>query len=63
MEFKKLILVVLSISVALFALITYGFIPLGNAVHPEMKKIFNNHKIGIYMHVFFSMISLALGPF
>ena len=57
-------LVVLSLSVAGYALVVYGMFPLGAAVHPDMRATFESHSyLGIYLHVFASAVALALGPF
>jgi uncharacterized membrane protein len=37
--------------------------PLGAAVHPQMRATFEAHRLGIYAHVFASLLALALGPF
>ena len=60
--FKYLVLS-LSASVALYALVVYSFLELGVAVHPGMKSNFQAHPIGIYLHIFASLIALAIGPF
>lgn len=53
----------LSIGVAVYTLVAYVVVPLGDLVHPEMKAVFQAHPIGIYAHIFCSLIALALGPF
>ena len=53
----------LSASVALYALVVYSFLELGVAVHPGMKSNFQAHPIGIYLHIFASLVALAIGPF
>ena len=53
----------LSIGVALYAAIAYGFLPLGANVQPEMRAVYEQHPAGIYLHVFGSIFALALGPF
>jgi uncharacterized membrane protein len=57
------ILVVLSIGVAVYAIVAYGLLPLGMLVHPDMRATFRVHQIGIYTHIFASVVALALGPF
>ncbi len=59
----KFLILSLSISVALYALVVYTFLELGIAVHPMMKSNFQAHPIGIYLHIFSSLIALAIGPF
>ncbi|HSD69532.1 MAG TPA: DUF2306 domain-containing protein [Woeseiaceae bacterium] len=56
-------LAVLSIGVAGYALVVYGLTPLGAFVHPDMRSVFEANRLGIYAHVFASLIALALGPF
>ena len=56
-------LAVLSLGVAAYALGVYGLMPLGALLHPDMRATFQAHPIGIYAHVFASVIALALGPF
>lgn len=61
--FGKMSLAFLAIAVALYAAFAYGFRPLGSLVHPDMKSVFQIHSIGIYTHVFASIVALVLGPF
>jgi uncharacterized membrane protein len=56
-------LVALSLGVAGYAVVVYGFLPLGVAVHPRMRATFEAHPVGIYTHVFGAAVALALGPF
>ena len=56
-------MLILSIGVAAYVLIAYGAKPLGVSVHPAMKIVFEQHPIGIYAHIFASLIALVLGPF
>lgn len=53
---------VLAMGVALYAVVAYGLFPLGDLVHPLMKKVFQQHAAVIYIHVFCSALALALGP-
>lgn len=57
------LLVFLSIGVAGYAVAVYGFLPLGAAVHPDMRAAFETQRAAIYVHVFASVVALALGPF
>ena len=59
----KVLLLISSISIALYAIVVYGFLELGIAVHPAMKMAYQAHPIGIYLHVFTSLVALAIGPF
>lgn len=52
----------LAIGVAGYAVVSYGFSPLGSWVHPDMKAVFKSHPIGIYTHIFASIVALLLGP-
>ena len=56
------LLVVLSLGVAGYALGVYGFLPLGAALHPDMRATFEAQRTGIYVHVFASSAALVLGP-
>jgi uncharacterized membrane protein len=58
-----LLLTSLSIVIALYAVIVYGFLELGAVLHPAMKENFKTHPIGIYLHIFPSLIALTIGPF
>jgi len=58
-----LTLSVLSLGVAGYALFVYGFLPLGIALHPDMRATFEAQRIGIYAHVFAALFALVLGPF
>lgn len=55
-------LCVLSFAVAGYAIVAYGRLPVGALVHPDMRAVFESHRVGIYTHVFGSAIALALGP-
>jgi uncharacterized membrane protein len=57
------LLTAFSIGVAGYALVVYGLLPLGSAVHPDMRLVFETHPAGIYWHVFPSLLALTLGPF
>jgi uncharacterized membrane protein len=57
------ILVLLSLGVAGYALVVYGFLPLGIALHPDMRVTYEVHRAGIYTHIFASAVALILGPF
>ena len=63
MSFKKIVILISSVLVSLYALFSYGFLELGSVVHPDMKINFKNNKFGIYLHVFFSLVALGVGPF
>lgn len=52
----------LSFGVAAYAVVVYGFLPVGALVHPGMRATFEAHQAGIYAHVCGSVVALALGP-
>ena len=53
----------LSLGVVGYAIAVYGLLPLGAAVHPDMRATFEgHHRLAIYAHVFASAFALALGP-
>ncbi len=57
-------LIVLSLGVVGYAVEVYVRLPLGAAVHPDMRATFEGHaRLAIYTHVFASPLALALGPF
>jgi uncharacterized membrane protein len=57
------VLVILALGVAGYAVAVYGFLPLGAALHPDMRAAFEAQRAGIYVHVFASAVALTLGPF
>jgi uncharacterized membrane protein len=57
------VLWVLSLGIAGYAAAVYGFMPLGALVHPDMRATFEANAVGIYCHIFGSVVALALGPF
>lgn len=58
------LLTILSLGVVGYAVAAYGLLPLGAAVHPDMRATFEgHHRVGIYTHIFASSVALALGPF
>jgi uncharacterized membrane protein len=61
MSYKTLVL--LCLGVAAYAVVAYGFLPLGVLVHPDMRASFATHPLGIYTHIFGSAVALVLGPF
>lgn len=56
-------LFLLALGVAAYAVVAYGFLPLGSLVHPDMKATFLAHKVAIYAHIFGSVVAISLGPF
>ena len=59
----KSLIAVGSVFISLYAFSVYAFLELGIAVHPMMNANFKAHPIGIYFHIFPSLIALVLGPF
>ena len=57
-----IVLYLMSIGVAGYAVVAYSVLPLGSTVHPDMRSVFQDHKLGIYAHIFGSAIALCLGP-
>jgi hypothetical protein len=55
-------LCVLSAGVVAYAIGAYAFMPLGSFVNPEMRAVFESHRIGIYAHIVGSSLALAIGP-
>jgi len=53
----------LSLAIAAYVVVAYGFFPLGALVHPALRATFALHRVGIYTHVLASVVALALGPF
>jgi uncharacterized membrane protein len=56
-------LILLSLGVVGYALVVYGFLPLGAMLHPDMRATYEAQRLGIYAHVFAAAVALALGPF
>ena len=57
------VLAVLCFGVAGYALVGYGFGPLGARVHPQMRAAFEAHAFAIQAHIFASALALLIGPF
>jgi uncharacterized membrane protein len=53
---------VLSLVVASYAVVAYGFLPLGALVHPAMRATFEANATAVYAHIFASVFALVLGP-
>lgn len=53
---------VLALAVVAYAILVYGFLPLGQMVSPETRANFQAQPVGIYTHVFASAVALLLGP-
>jgi uncharacterized membrane protein len=55
-------LYLLALAVAGYAILVYALMPLGAAVHPDMRLSFHTHQVGLYTHVFASSLALLAGP-
>jgi uncharacterized membrane protein len=53
----------LSLGVAGYAIVVYGFLPFAVAVHPDMRAGFEAQRAAVYTHAFAAAVALALGPF
>ena len=56
-------ILVLCIGVAGYAVFSYAVLTPGTTVAPAMKATYQEHKVTILLHVFFSAIALVTGPF
>jgi len=56
------VLCALAFGVAGYAVVVYAFLPLGALLHPDMRATYEANSLGIYTHVFASVVALALGP-
>jgi hypothetical protein len=56
------VLLILSLIVAAYALVVYAFLPLGAAVDAGMRANFTAHRTGIYIHIFAAILTLVIGP-
>ena len=54
---------VMSLGVAGYALVVYGFFPLGALLHPDMRATYALYPAAIYAHIFGSAVALIIGPF
>lgn len=59
----KFLLYFLAFGVVGYAAFAYSMLPLGAAVHPDMRAGFIAHSTGIYTHMVAAAVALALGPF
>ncbi len=60
---RTALLAVLCLAIAGYAIVAYGFLPIGAAVHPLMRPNFSEVRIAVYAHVFAAVFAMALGPF
>ena len=61
-RWSGVLIALLALGVAGYALAAYLLLPLGAAVHPDMQVAFRARPWLIYTHVFASVVALALGP-
>ena len=59
----SVVVIMMSLGIAAYAVWIYGFRPLGEHVHPLMAASFRAHPYVIYAHIFAAAIALVLGPF
>ena len=58
------VLIFLSLAVVAYAVAVYALLPVGAAVHPELRGSFEaQNRFALYAHVFAAAFALALGPF
>lgn len=58
----RIVFVLLAVGVAGYAAVVYSLFPLGKMIHPDMQATFQAHPFWIYLHIFASLVALALGP-
>jgi uncharacterized membrane protein len=56
------LVIFLSWSIALFALVAYGFFPFGNLTDPLLLPGFETQRAVVYLHAFAAPVALLLGP-
>lgn len=61
-RFNYSLMAILSVSIALYAVVAYGLLPLGSLIHPEMRRSFEADYQWVYAHIFGSALALAIGP-
>src|SRR5688572_29381206 len=57
-----ILLWLLSLGVAVYAVAAYSFLPLGATIEPGMRAGFAAHATGVYLHAFAASVALLLGP-
>ena len=57
-----IVLGVLCVAIALYALAAYSMLPLGTGLPPAMKLNFISHRAAVYTHIFAAAAALLLGP-
>jgi uncharacterized membrane protein len=53
---------ILSLGVAAYAILMYGLGSGAQRLHPDMRAVFESHAVGIKTHIFTSSLALLLGP-
>lgn len=61
--FQLGLLAFFSLFIGLYAVVAYGFFPLGHFVAPVMAQVYHFHKLAIYTHIFAALFALVIGPF
>jgi uncharacterized membrane protein len=56
------VVAVLSLGVAAWSVLAYALLPLGAAVHPDMRAAFEAQRAVVYVHAYAAAFALALGP-
>lgn len=56
------LLAVAAIGVAVYAIVAYSAFPIGQFVHPEMRKTYSVERVGILTHIYGSSLALLLCP-
>ncbi len=57
------VLVILSLTIAAYAFVSYGLLPFDAVVDPLLSVTFKAHTFALYSHVFAAAIALSLGAF
>jgi uncharacterized membrane protein len=50
-----------AIVTSIYAVVVYAALPLGQRLHPDMRRSFEQRRVAIYLHVFASALALAAG--
>lgn len=61
-RFNRALALFMILGVAAYGFYAYAFMPMGSAVHPDMRDAFVSNATAIYIHVFAGVLALALGP-
>lgn len=61
-SFGRALAYFLIFGVAAYSLLVYALLPMGAAVHPDMKPAFIANATAVQVHVFTAALAMALGP-